>query len=162
MTSNSQSFRTETTIDVSRNAHSSPVNYSGTVPVQETVEVVEDSLKDIPEAYRGGAVKAPQPLPPDDEDDDLYVVSPRAKNAPKERPAANKNIEPAQDGPSHAAVAEIEETPAKDRPTKTTSLIDGLLQNGAAPATADRPMKSQSSKQPPERFQDGWCGGVRS
>jgi hypothetical protein len=169
MASNSQSFRTETTINVSQNAHSSPVNYSGTVPVQENVEVVEDSLKDIPEAYRGGAVKTPQRLPPDDEDDDdLYAVSPQAKSAPRERPAASKSVEPAQDDPSDVAAAELEAATVKDRdtqqvrPTKASNLIDGLLENGAAPATDDRPMKSQTSNQPPESVQDGWCRGVRN
>ena len=41
-------------------------------------EVVEDSLKDNPEAYRGGAVKSPQ-APLSEEEDDLYSESPKAK-----------------------------------------------------------------------------------
>ena len=153
---------TVTTLDVSQNARSSPMNYSGTVPVQHTIEVVEDSLKDVPEVYRGGAVRTPQPLPPDDyENEDLYSVTPEAKNAPKERPAAKKSIEPAHDGQSDAGGAGREETPAKARntqqvrPATTANLINGLLDEGATTLRTDRPRKSQASQQQVGLVQNG-------
>lgn len=168
MASNSQSFQTETTLDVSQHARSSPKNYSGKVPVQETLDVVEDSLKDVPEAYRGGAVQAPRMLPSDNEDEaSLYAVSPEAKTAPKERPAAaNKSIKPTKDVPSHAAVAKMTETLGEERntqqvrPTQTPNLIDGLLRVGATAVTNDRPAGTQTTVQPPDVVDNGQCGGV--
>ena len=87
------SYQTQTTLNVSQNhetpRNSSPTNPTGRVQVQESVDSVEDSVKDIPGACRGGAVRSPQPTQLDEEDE-LYSLSPQGKAALEKRESAKK------------------------------------------------------------------------
>jgi hypothetical protein len=72
MAADTEGSQTEYLIEVSQD---SPIAKLQSVARDE---VVEDSLKDIPEAYQGGTVKMPQ-APLSDDEDDLYSETPEAK-----------------------------------------------------------------------------------
>ena len=83
------SYETQTTINVSQDHHtptSSSTHDGDKVQVQESVNVVEDSVKDKPGAYHGGAVQTPKPPPVDDEDE-LYSLSPAGKRSLEDKKA---------------------------------------------------------------------------
>lgn len=54
-------------------------------------EVIEDSLKDNPDVYQGGAVQKPGAPPPNDEDD-LYSESPETKDRRIERDVLSRSV----------------------------------------------------------------------
>lgn len=82
----------------------------------ERLSVVEDSLKDHPEVYQGGAVQTPQALVLDDDEDELYSESPEAKNRrlAKEALALGRGVSPMRD----ASVATREDEPSNIDPKK--------------------------------------------
>lgn len=85
-------FSSQTEIVLDAGADTSPASARKEWQVENTVDIVEDSIKDIPQAYRGGAVQSPQP-PDQDEDEDLYDVSPQGKISLEKRKAAAAGTE---------------------------------------------------------------------
>ena len=145
------SFETERTINVSQDAHSSPTSFpeaTQLVHVGNTVEIVEDSVKDIPEAYRGRAVQPPQSAQ-DDQEDELYSLSPQAKASSAKRRTAESQAE--YPGTSHVKPTNHKNEPHEDhvdllnkRTAPRLTAVDELLAHGAAVCEPGR-MKNRQS-----------------
>ena len=147
-------YETETTIDVSQGAQSSPINTEPNLHVEATPEIVEDSFKDI---SKGGPVQPPQ-HEETNESDELYSLSPRGKASHEKRKATNAkprvvecNSPNVFSGIEEPLVAQTSPDPlARDecRTIVEPKLVTNFLEQGAkvseAAVTTERSVRNQA------------------
>src|ERR1700761_8470733 len=137
MAASQSSFRTQSTINISQGAESSPDAQGNTVQVNESVERVEDSIKDIAEAYRGGSVQSPDQPQHDKDHDELYSLTPqreasngslKAAATKHQSPTLSRSEMKSNPGGKDGRVVQDDTT---DDSLKRTS-VDALLATGAS------------------------------
>lgn len=126
------SSQTEKVIDCSVGARSSPDPVRPQVEVQNTppLDLVEDSMKDIIQAFRHAVVPTPQPTSLDD-DDELYTATPQANKARASSPRKLATQRLAIEAPGHYRSANgTSESSHRDAPNLTKT-----VQPAQAPGT---------------------------
>ena len=156
------SFETVATINISQNAVSSPVNSPAAAKeVENSVEVVEDSVENITGALQGGPVPSPQPLQPNEEDD-LYSLSPPGQAAQEKQRAERQRFNVTDDNlanPPEDSNEAVDSNVQQRGGVATTALnhVDALLANGATVREPAQRNRKQSLNRLQDKATDSKC-----
>ncbi|KAK3718317.1 hypothetical protein LTR37_005130 [Vermiconidia calcicola] len=153
-----QSWQTQTTINISQDAKSSPetsADARSQVQVENMIDRVEDSVEDMPKIFQGGAVQRPPSTQHEQEpEDELYSLSPQVKASQKKTKTATGLAKPAMQNGSEQRndTGDFDERDASYQGRSNAaglSVVDALLLNGATvhEARPKQPIRAKGEAQ---------------